>query len=543
MQTGPRKTQGPSGHKDTAPRKNLAMIHPVTNPNDQVTDRCYTPGRPTLFILAGISLSDCHTLIDTARVWAAGITAAGLDMITNIEITNFKSFGGQLSSVWLAPVTLLYGPNSTGKSSINRALRLIQSHAGLTGRVDHYSELVYRHDLERDIVVKIEVAAAGHPEAFEELFGHEPKSFSYQFNFSQSRPKGSGSLVGVSIWVGTEQRFELNVPAGTCALKWYPGPLEEKLYERARELRNYQGIFEEFLGQLNAKYNEAAYRLVRDPDSEEYGIQLPEGSSEKVLSVNKSKVIRPVVEAGLAALDQVLTRELAKLRYIGPQRKDPREPLQLHEVLDEIDATQDYVGERGQLLTDILSDNHEILQKANEWLGSTRRAMGCNLEKAEDPKKNRPSKHQATKRRGRRLLSGQRWVRRKPAASSSYPVPAGLRLYSSNRAPEFHLHPRLQAGIRDLAASAIGAPYGHQFISETHSENPLLRIMRRMREGRAGKLPEGITALSPEDISIRYVEEYENWSVAQSMSLNQDCELIKAWPSGFFEEGLEDVFA
>ena len=58
--------------------------------------------------------------------------------------------------------------------------------------------------------------------------------------------------------------------------------------------------------------------------------------------------------------------------------------------------------------------------------------------------------------------------------------------------PEIHLHPALQAELGDVFLESALAGGGNTFLIETHSEHLLLRIMRRMRETSAGKLPDGV---------------------------------------------------
>jgi predicted ATPase len=50
-------------------------------------------------------------------------------MFTQIELTNFQGFRGT-HSVRLAPITLIFGPNASGKSSISRAIRLLKQSVG-----------------------------------------------------------------------------------------------------------------------------------------------------------------------------------------------------------------------------------------------------------------------------------------------------------------------------------------------------------------------------------------------------------------------------
>ena len=107
--------------------------------------------------------------------------------------------------------------------------------------------------------------------------------------------------------------------------------------------------------------------------------------------------------------------------------------------------------------------------------------------------------------------------------------------------PEIHLHPALQAELGDVfVQSALGS--GNTFIIETHSEHLLLRIMRRIRETSSGELKEGVPAVRPEDVMVLFVDPDGPQSIVREMPLNERGELVKAWPGGFFEEGLREIF-
>ncbi|MBD2028232.1 AAA family ATPase [Leptolyngbya sp. FACHB-711] len=109
--------------------------------------------------------------------------------------------------------------------------------------------------------------------------------------------------------------------------------------------------------------------------------------------------------------------------------------------------------------------------------------------------------------------------------------------------PELHLHPRLQSELADVFIESALGGQKNTFILETHSEHLLLRIMRRMRETYNKTLPEGCLPVTPDDICVLYVDPVGPSSIVQEMPLNKRGELVKAWPGGFFEEGLEEVFA
>ena len=108
--------------------------------------------------------------------------------------------------------------------------------------------------------------------------------------------------------------------------------------------------------------------------------------------------------------------------------------------------------------------------------------------------------------------------------------------------PELHLHPRIQVELGDLFASQ--AAKGGTFLIETHSEHLLLRFMKRMRQTYDGTLGNGNPRVRPEDIAVYFVEIDPDGTetLIREMPLNQRGELVKAWPGGFFEEDLHEIF-
>ena len=63
-------------------------------------------------------------------------------MLTGIGLRNFKAFGDEMQEAPLSKITLIYGPNSGGKSSIIQALLLLKQ--SLTSRYANRNELVSR---------------------------------------------------------------------------------------------------------------------------------------------------------------------------------------------------------------------------------------------------------------------------------------------------------------------------------------------------------------------------------------------------------------
>ena len=101
--------------------------------------------------------------------------------------------------------------------------------------------------------------------------------------------------------------------------------------------------------------------------------------------------------------------------------------------------------------------------------------------------------------------------------------------------PEIHLHPRLQANIADLMIDTIRDEEGKrkQWIVETHSELLIRRIQRRIREG----------TLTPNDVSVLYVDPGDDGSKIEVLELDEDGDFIDEWPHGFFDEGFNELMA
>jgi hypothetical protein len=108
--------------------------------------------------------------------------------------------------------------------------------------------------------------------------------------------------------------------------------------------------------------------------------------------------------------------------------------------------------------------------------------------------------------------------------------------------PELHLHPAVQCALADVFVRELNLGVDHTFLIETHSEHFLLRLMKRVRQTSIGNLPSRNFSLTADQLSVLVVETYESRSVFREMPLNERGELVKAWPGGFFEEDLEELF-
>lgn len=109
--------------------------------------------------------------------------------------------------------------------------------------------------------------------------------------------------------------------------------------------------------------------------------------------------------------------------------------------------------------------------------------------------------------------------------------------------PEIHLHPALQAELGDVFIESALGDKKNTLLIETHSEHLLLRVMRRMRETSDGDLPEGVPQITPKDVCVLFVQPKGTSSAVRHLELDEEGQLLDAWPGGFFEEGYRERFA
>lgn len=98
--------------------------------------------------------------------------------------------------------------------------------------------------------------------------------------------------------------------------------------------------------------------------------------------------------------------------------------------------------------------------------------------------------------------------------------------------PELHLHDALQPALGDIFINAALAAKQGVTVVETHAEGLLLRVRRRIAEGK----------IKPEQVALYYVDDSPSGSSLRRIGLREDGE-VDWWPEGIFLESFEEVKA
>lgn len=104
--------------------------------------------------------------------------------------------------------------------------------------------------------------------------------------------------------------------------------------------------------------------------------------------------------------------------------------------------------------------------------------------------------------------------------------------------PEIHLHPKAQAALADVMIDALnsrekGSDRNIQLIVETHSEHFLRRLQRRIAEG---------DKITTKDVSTYFANTGNTPSTLDELSIDEYGSILN-WPENFFGDDVEDIIA
>lgn len=465
-------------------------------------------------------------------------------LLTQVRLTNFKSFGAD-ARIPLAPLTLVYGANSAGKSSILQSLLLLKQSIGNHRVVTQgpftdvggFAGVVHRHTSERvglgftygALPSWIPPGGTADPALLREVhwtFGDDGvrgtlRATEFRFDDLELSFRADDSE--------TSDRLVADIDDVAAVLKGiadggllYPfetgnrDRLEaERVVRRLRE-RNADGLALRGDGLLPAPEPLLDWPVVAGLDElERSRLQAHTGRLAR-LAGGISTEVRQL-------LDSVV--------WLGPLRSAPR---RFYDRSSQAAAPGD-----GRHVAMFLLDHASAVDQVNEWLermevpytlkvlplstGGGVNVVGDLVAIVLTDRRSRVDVTPADVGFGISQIL--------PVIVESLAQRESIILVEQ---PETHLHPRLQARLADLFIEATRASgRGNQLIVETHSEHLILRTQRRIREG----------LLDPAHVSVVYVDQDEQGRTsARRLRLDDKGDFLDDWPHGFFDERLDELF-
>lgn len=443
-------------------------------------------------------------------------------MLTQLRIQNFKTWA-DTSSLRLAPITVFFGGNSSGKSSIGQFLLMLRRTVEQPDRnlVFHtsddrspvdlgaYVSYVHKGDEKRDIEFGLQWNCASPFDMEDKL--HNRKIVVEAMGFSAN--------------VGLTKQERVIAKQMTYQLNPNNGPTASVSLSRKETGSKYQlqcEGYEEVRKQMRGWPLPSPARFYGFPDELYAYYQNVESFADMQLEFE---------------------RMLRNIHYLGPLRQYPRREYSW------TGQTPGDVGFQGEhTVATLLAGAERTIgpggrkryQPIQGFVGGWLKRLGI----VEDFRLVQVSKLTRTYQ-VRLKMPGQTEVTLSdvgfgvsqvlPVVAAAFCAPANATIIIEQ--PELHLHPAVQAELADMFIEAIrskehGSERNVQFLIESHSEHFLRRLQRRVAEGE----------LKPDDVAVYYCESPTGAGGSGIRPLEVDLfGRIKDWPKNFFGDSMTDI--
>jgi predicted ATPase len=439
-------------------------------------------------------------------------------VLTRLEFRNFKSWA-HVDGMRMAPITGLFGPNSSGKTSILQLLLLLKQTVESTDRAQvlHFGDersqanlgtfrdVVFQHETDRAVGFKIEWTARDMVRILD-----------------PERPRGD------SLFSGRQMAFESTIESGdggALAVSQFEYSLENNAFGLRRtkpqtyEIGARAGAFR-FLRALGRKWPlPAPLKFYGFPDQARAYFQ----------------------NAGfLSELELEFEEVFANTYYLGPLRDHPQRQYTW------AGGEPKDVGMRGERVVDALlasrirgrSNNRgyrrrliTVEEHVAIWLRELGLIHAFQVEPISEDSNLFRVKVQTTPDAPSALITdvGFGVSQILPVLTLCFYVPKGSTVILEQ--PEIHLHPAVQAGLADVLIEAAIAR-NIQIIVESHSEHLLSRLQRRIAEG----------IVQPDQLALYFVSHDNRESHLTELEVDLWGN-ISNWPDEFFGDALGEATA
>ncbi len=445
-------------------------------------------------------------------------------MLTNIRLRNFKAFK-DTGNIHIAPLTVLTGPNSSGKSAIIRAMMALRQTVenrdldtafvptGEYVDLGTFEDIAFKHDVESS--VRIEIASrwysgANHPEDLVALPNPQWVDLSVSLALAKFPSIDRIYLADSKIVLGPEWL--------TLNKKSESGHQLGQSYRTTVKSPSGGSLTTETLASSNiAKFHVVPQVKVPDVAATFGGAKGPKISrtfERRMWAASQARV------AGDAA-----SQEFSSLHYVGPLRESPRRMyLSTGETPREVGAA----GELGPAVLWSASQSNLLdTEQLSEWCRRMGLALKVSLARLSGGFFRIMIADLHTGVEVSLPDVGVGTSQLLPILIQGLIAPQGATILLEQ--PEIHLHPRVQAELADFLIEVTRRDVG--VIVETHSEHLVTRLQRRTAE----------ETLNPDTLNLYYVTPSVDGSKIELVQINEYGQIPSA-PEGFFEEGFEETF-
>lgn len=471
-------------------------------------------------------------------------------MIEAIRLQRFKGF---LDSGWieLKPITLLFGYNSSGKSTILQALLMLKQtlespakeipiiFSGNRVDLGTFYDVAHRHGIsdETPIIFSLRINIEDYFEELTEQFPHltynneENKHEREKLLFEELQKKSRIELI---VSIRYDQKKKLNYIAVSIV-----STHGEKNILSIENVQNNQLSFSSDFADGN--YADGNYWIHKfDNDGER---RMPIFDIEHFIPIiSNYDYFSPFTSLIFTQVKKNINDTYQALTNIGPVRAIPS---RIQQFTGERPFTVGAEGEDALKILYLSQYNHtfpsSLQESVNAWLASYNYRFQWKM---------------LDENIGQVILTDMRTnlpVNLKDVGFGiSQVLPIVIQVHAAPQhsiilieQPEIHLHSRAQAELADLFIQAVASDGAirKRLLIETHSETLLLRLRRRLAEHALNR--EATFGIAADDIAMYFIENENGQSVAHRIYLNEQGEFVDM-PEGFrkfFTDDFEEMMA
>lgn len=444
-------------------------------------------------------------------------------MLTHLHIKNFKAWK-DTGPIRLAPLTVLFGANSAGKSSLGHLLLALQQTARSTDRkralhlgdtsslidLGTFTDCLHGHDLKQSL-------------AFE-LGWTLPRAMDVRDPLqANSRYQGDHMRLNVTLSANKAQQPEVQ------ALRYALASGDNEVLDVALERDDKR--------KLNLT-------------SEHYGFKMADGrrwpleEPEKFYRLSDTSMARYKNAGFLADFALATESMLEHISYLGPLRSHPQRIYQWSgDTPASVGQMGEYAvaailaaqGEGRRLNRQVGGHTKGFAEFTAAWLKDLGVISDFSVRPVAEGRKEYEVlvKTHAKAPEVKITDVGFGISQVLPALVQAFYCPPHSTVWMEQ--PEIHLHPQVQAELADVFISATQAREGGkardvQLIVESHSEHFLNRLQRRVAEGQ----------VKPEDVAVYFCRRAGSVTELEPLRLNMFGE-IENWPENFFGDEMADI--